>query len=420
MPDRSGFSRKVWLIAQYHFLQEARKRSFLVLLFALPLFLAFSAGMGYVFSLVHNQRTTLGYVDPAGLLADPDVGPEEPDVTLVRFETEADAHGALESGEIDAYYLLPAEGAPPAGRPASLVYFEAPPWTAARYFENLVRRNHMAGQPALLTERLISGASVTVRATKSSREFPNGDPTVAHFLPLIAAAILSFLVLTTFGYLGEAVVAEKENRTMEVVITSVSAGRLMAGKILGGVGIALLQLLVWLACLLLFVFVGGTVLGIEWLQNVDPNWRDVALVVLVALPVYLLLAALTTVVGATLVEAQEVQQLGGLVFFLLFLPVYLLVPLVQNPNSPLALAFSFFPLTSVATIALRSLLVEVPAWQAGVAAAIALACALLMVWLAGKAFRLSMLRYGQRVRWRELFRGRPAGALASIGKAEVS
>jgi ABC-2 type transport system permease protein len=207
---------------------------------------------------------------------------------------------------------------------------------------------------------------------------------------------------------------------MEVVITSVSAGRLMAGKILGGVGIALLQLLVWLACLALFVFVGGTLLGVEWLQNIDPNWRDVALVAIVALPVYLLLAALTTVLGATLVEAQEVQQLGGLALILLFLPVYLLVPLIQEPSGPLALVFSFFPSTSVVTIALRSLLIEVPAWQAGVAAAIALACALGMVWLAGKAFRLSMLRYGQRVRLGELFRGRPSGAPALRERVEAS
>jgi ABC-2 type transport system permease protein len=422
MPARiSDFSRKVWLIAQYHFLQEARKRSFLLLLFALPLFLAFSAGMGWVFSVVHNEQTTLGYVDLVGLLVDPDAGPPEPDVTLIRFETEADARQALEAGEIDAYYLLPATTqASSAPRPASLIYFEPPPYVAARYFENLARRNQMAGQPTLLVERLVSGANVTVRATRSNREFPNGDPTVAHFLPLIAAAIFSFLVLTTFGYLGEAVVTEKENRTMEVVITSVSAGRLMAGKILGGVGIALLQILVWLACLLLFVVLGGTVLGIEWLQNIAPNWRDVAMVVIVALPVYLLLAALTTVLGATLVEAQEVQQLGGLALILLFLPVYLLVPLVQDPGGPLALVFSFFPFTSVVTIALRSLLVEVPAWQVGVAAVIALACALAMIWLAGKAFRLSMLRYGQRLRWEELFRRRPAGAPASIEKAEAS
>lgn len=407
---------KVWLVAQHHFLEEARKRSFLVVLFALPLFLIFASGMGYVFSRVHREQTTLGYVDPVGWLANPGIGPQEPDVTLIRFEAQADAHRALEAGEVDAYYLLPAASrVPSAARRTLLVYFEVPPYTAVHYFQDLVRRNHMAGESALLIERVISGSNITVRATASNREFPGGDPTLAHFFPLLAAAIFSFLVVTTFGYLGEAVVTEKENRTMEVVITSISAGRLMAGKILGGVGIALLQLLVWLACLVLAVALGAMVLEIEWLQKIDANWRDVVMVVIVALPAYLLLAALTTTLGATLVETQEVQQLGGLAFFLLFLPLYLLVPLSQEPNGPLALAFSFFPFTSVVTIALRSLLMEVPTWQVGVAAAIALGSGLLMVWLAGKAFRLSMLRYGQRVRWRELLGKQRAIAPVSTG-----
>jgi ABC-2 type transport system permease protein len=266
----------------------------------------------------------------------------------------------------------------------------------------------MAGLSPALIERVLSGAEVTVRATSTGREFPGGDPTVAHFLPLIAAAIFSFLVITTFGYLGEAVVTEKENRTMEVVVTSVSAGRLMVGKIVGGLGIAVLQLVVWIVCLVLIVAAGGSVLDVEWLQNIDPNWRDVGMVVVVALPAYLFLAALTTALGATLVEAQELQQMGGLAFLVLFLPLYLLVPLSQEPNGTLALVFSFVPLTSVMTIATRSLLMEVPVWQVAVAAGIALASGVAMTWLAGKAFRANMLRYGQRVRLRELLGRRAA------------
>jgi ABC-2 type transport system permease protein len=403
---------KVWLIAQHHFLFEARKRSFIIVMFALPLFLAFSIGVGYLFSRLDRGHTTLGYVDPAGLLPPEMERPENLEVTLLPFEARADAHQALEAGEIDAYYLLPASAGT---RRAQLIYFESPRYAATRYFQDLIRRHRMAGQPDILIERVISGARVTVRATESNREFPGGDPTVAHFLPLIAAAIFSFLVLTTFGYLGEAVVSEKENRTMEVIMTSVSSGRLMAGKIIGGMGIALLQLLVWLACLLLAVWLGGTVLDVDWLRNIDPNWRDIAVIVVVALPAYLLLAAITTALGATLVDSQEVQGLGGFSFLVLFLPIYLLVPLAQAPNGPLALAFSFFPLTAVTTIALRSLVIEVPAWQIAVAAAIALASGIFMVWLAGKAFRVSMLRYGQRVRLRELLPGRTPAAPESAG-----
>lgn len=403
---------KVWLIAQHHFLFEARKRSFIIVMFALPLFLAFSIGVGYLFSRLDRGHTTLGYVDPAGLLPPETERPENSEVTLVPFEARADAHQALEAGEIDAYYLLPASAGT---RRAQLIYFESPRYAATRYFQDLIRRHRMAGQPDILIERVISGARVTVRATESNREFPGGDPTVAHFLPLIAAAIFSFLVLTTFGYLGEAVVAEKENRTMEVIMTSVSSGRLMAGKIIGGMGIALLQLLVWLACLLLAVWLGGTVLDVDWLRNIAPNWRDIAMIVVVALPAYLLLAAITTALGATLVDSQEVQGLGGFSFLVLFLPLYLLVPLAQAPNGPLALAFSFFPLTAVSTIALRSLVIQVPAWQIAVAAAIALVSGIFMVWLAGKAFRVSMLRYGQRVRLRELLPGRAPESAGGIG-----
>jgi ABC-2 type transport system permease protein len=44
----------------------------------------------------------------------------------------------------------------------------------------------------------------------------------------------------------------------------------------------------------------------------------------------------------------------------------------------------------------------VPAWQIALSASVALACGVGAVWLAGKAFRLSMLRYGQRLRLRDL------------------
>ena len=232
---------KVWLIAQHHFMKEARSRTFLLLLFALPLFLGFVTVFGYVFSVLQSDHTTLGYVDPAGWLANPEAGPPEPEVTLVRLDVEADARRALEAGEVDAYYLLPASHD---ARLAQLVYYEPPGYTAARYFQDLVRRNAMAGLSPVLVERVLDGADVTVRATATNREFPGGDPTSAHLLPLIAAAIFSFLVITTFGYLGEAVVTEKENRTMEVIVTCVSVERLMAGKIVGGLGIALLLSLI--------------------------------------------------------------------------------------------------------------------------------------------------------------------------------
>ncbi len=59
------------------------------------------------------------------------------------------------------------------------------------------------------------------------------------FTPFIAGVMFIVVVMTSGGYLLQAVVEEKENRTMEIVITSVSPSRLMLGKIIGNIGVGL-------------------------------------------------------------------------------------------------------------------------------------------------------------------------------------
>jgi len=407
---------KVWLIARHQFRQEVSKRSFLLVLFSLPLFLTFTIGLGYLTARLEQESTALGYVDQAGLLVETLAEPEEYDVRLVPFDTPKAARAALEAEEIDAYYVLPADYADT--RQAELVYFESPDRHARRYFRNVVRLNLMAGQSPAVVERTLSGANLTVRATEWNREFPGGGPNAGQLVPLIAAAIFAFLVLTTSGYMMQVVVAEKENRTMEIVVSSVSPTRMMAGKTIGALGIALIQLVVWVVFLAGAAWLGGSVLEMSWLQKVTLNWRDMLMIVIVALPSYLCIAALMTLVGSTLVESQEAQQAGGLFFLPLFLPLYLMIPIMQNPNSPLSLGLSFFPVTSVMTMAIRSMFIEIPVWQIVLSATIALASGAVMVWLAGKAFRMSMLRYGQRLKWRDLF-ARRRSASEPVHTAQV-
>jgi ABC-2 type transport system permease protein len=225
-------------------------------------------------------------------------------------------------------------------------------------------------------------------------------------VPLLAAGIFAFLVLTTSGYMMEVVVEEKENRTIEVVISSISPGQMMAGKIAGAIGIALLQLAVWVAFLAGAAWLGANVLGVRWLQDMNVNWRDAGLIAAVALPTFVCIAALMTAVGASLAEAQDAQQITPFVFLALLLPLYLAIPLAKDPGSPLAIGLSLFPVTSVTTLAVRSLFCVVPAWQFWLSAAVSLVCAAGAVCLAGAALRVGMLRYGKRLKWRDLLRRR--------------
>jgi ABC-2 type transport system permease protein len=327
--------------------------------------------------------------------------PAGSEVQVVAFTSVEAARAALDAGQIGAFYVLPADY--PASRQADLVYYKAPSEKARRAFRDALRLRLLAGQPAALVERVLAGADVTVRATEARRDYPAGGPSAGLVVPLIVALVFAFLTMTASGYMMQVLVDEKENRTIEVLVSSVSPRQMMAGKITGAIGLSLLQLGVWLACIGGAAWLGANVLDIGWLQSIEVNWRDHGLLAVAAVPAFLCLAGLMTAVGATLGDSQDVQQVGPLLFLVLLLPFYLAVPIAQNPNGPLATALSLVPFTAVMTIAVRSVFVEVPAWQFFASAAVSLAGAAGAVWLAAAAFRMGMLRYGKRLKWRELF-----------------
>lgn len=391
---------KVWLVARHHFLQEASKRSFLLILFSLPLFLVVSIGFGYLAGQLIDDTTTLGYVDEAGFLVQTTYEEADDEVTLLAFDSQDAAEMAFESEEIEAYVLIPADFRE--SSEAQLFINETPPNKALRHFEQLVRLNILSGQDPTIVERMLSGADVTVRATGSNREFPSGGPNVGQILPVLLALTFAFLVLTTAGYMMHVVVDEKENRTMEIIVSSISPGKMMAGKILGILSIAFVQFAVWSLFFGVAIWFGIHILNLDWLREIRIVWADLVPIILIAIPTYLFIVALMTSIGSSLTESQDAEQLGPLLFLIFLLPLYLFLPISSDPEGPLALILSFFPGTSVVTLAIRNVFIEVPGWQFLTALAIAILFAVSAVWLAGKAFRLNMLRYGQRLKIWEL------------------
>jgi ABC-2 type transport system permease protein len=394
---------RTWLIARHHFLEQVRKRSFLFILFSLPLILGLSVGMGILFERASRSTATIGYVDPSGFLADVALMDDAETLELRSFPTGAAAQNALDAEEIDAYYLL--DNAFGSTRKAELIYYEeAPSGDVQGAFIMLIRRNHLTGLESQVVERALSGADVTVTVRSTGREF-GANPTVEDFLPLLAALMIGFLAMTSSGYMMSVVVEEKESRTMEIVVSSVSVGQLMTGKIFGALGIALAQLLVWIGCLVGGILIGQAA-GVPWMADIQPRWHDLVQIAVVALPVYAFLTAAFTAIGATLTETYDAEQIGPVTLLLVILPVYFMGALSKDPGGTVAMALSLFPPTAVTTLGLRMLMTALPWWQVLVSAAIALTSALFMIWLAAKALRMGMLRYGQRLSLRELLRGR--------------
>jgi ABC-2 type transport system permease protein len=186
------------------------------------------------------------------------------------------------------------------------------------------------------------------------------------------------------------------------VVTSLSASQLMAGKVVGILGVAATQLAGWVAFALLAIFIGGQYLDIGVLQAVKVDLGALGAMALVSAPAFVLIAALMTAVGATVAEVQEAQQVTGLFVIPLAFPLWLAALILNNPDGAVSVILSLLPVTSVGTLALRLGFGTVPGWQIAVSAVLSTVCAAAALWVAGRAFRIGMLRYGQRLRWKEL------------------
>lgn len=399
--------RNLWLIAKHEFSKRVSTRSFLLSTFGIPAVMVFVIALSVVTSLPGEIERPVGYVDNAGVLnpaLSPPLGDAEAERTvrageralLREFGSAVEAEEAVEAGEIDIFYVVPAGY--PGGQAVQVFYRDEEPDMAVREaFENFVKRNLAAGAGGVATaaqERLLDGPALIVRAADGGREISQGN-ILSFLLPFLAAFLFFFAVIGSSGYLLQVVADEKENRTMEVMITSVTPEQLIGGKALGLIGVSLSQIVLWVV-----VAAGGLVVGAQFvpmLGNIEIPWRFLLVIAIFFLPAYALVAGLMTAVGGAVTEVRQGQQIAGVLNLLFIAPFFFMVVLVGNPDSAVAVALTLFPTTSFITVALRWGLGAIPLWQVGLSWAILATSALLSVWASARIFRAGMLRYGQRL-----------------------
>lgn len=394
---------KLWQVAIYEYKRHVLQKRFIWVLVSVPLLLAFMIGLGFLINFIENNDDPVGYVDHAGLLADPlhlpDSSRFSDPVRMIAFENEETARAALDVEEIQAYYVLSPDYYET--NSVQLYYNQAPGENAREDFWNFMQLNLLAAHPPEIAQRAEQGANFTIRTLDGVREF-GSDDWINFVLPFFAGLAFIILIFTSSGYLMNAVVQEKENRTIEILVTSVSSNRLIAGKVLGIMGVSLTQFLSWAAFGIVAVLLAQFYFELTWLENLKLDSTAILLMVLALIPAYVMVAALMTALGASVAQSQEAQQMTALITLPIMSPYWLAALILQSPNSPLVTALTLFPLTSPTTITMRAALTQIPAWQAVSSVALLILSAAGAMWLAAKAFHLGMLRYGKRLTWKEL------------------
>lgn len=230
---------------------------------------------------------------------------------------------------------------------------------------------------------------------------------VAFLLPYGFAMILYVTIFTAASYLLQSVTEEKENRTIEIVLTSLRPLQLLAGKVLGLGLLGLLQVAVWLGAGLLLLRLSGVALPADAIGAVP--WVAVALAIVYFALGYLVYGSLLAAVGATVTNVREGSQLVLLLVVPCIVPLWFLSAIIARPNGLLATALSLFPLTAPITMMIRVPLTPIAAWEIGVSLAVLAASAALCLWLAARLFRAGALLAGQRLSARAVLRALRAG-----------
>jgi ABC-2 type transport system permease protein len=393
--------RSIWLVMTAEYLRLVRRRSFVFATLGVPALIALVIGIAVIASGNERDPRPIGVVDRAGIAAAAGAAAANSgggEVGVQGFADEDAARRALTAGTIQAYYVIAPDYQQ--SHTVQLRYLEKAPSAAAHrtldhYLRGLlVNQGDAASLPPAARTVLQNGPQLRYRALGEGR-VQGDEGIVGTLLPFVVGFLFIMVVMSSGGYMLQAVTTEKENRMIEVLFTSLSPLQLVAGKTLGLIGVAFTQLLIWLLALV----IGMTIAAgqVDFLANAIIKWDVILVVLLYFIPTYALVAGIMITLGSMVSELQYAQQISGLINLLFIFPLFVLIVVFTHPNSPLIVALTLFPTTTMMMIAMRWGVAPIPVWQLGVSMALLVAAALFSIWVAARVFRAGMLRYGQPI-----------------------
>jgi ABC-2 type transport system permease protein len=312
------------------------------------------------------------------------------------FDDETAAHDALMQKEVQAYFILPADYLQTGH--VTLTHNGNAYVEIAGEIADYLRTSLLASGDPLLLERFRDDSlDISFRSLAEAGEQKSE---LGFVLSFVVGFVFLIAIFSTSGLLLQAIVDEKENRTMEILITSLKPAQLMVGKVIGLVGLGFVQIIVWL---------GLVALGLAIARANVPQFPSIfisssAILVAVAwfVPFYVIVAALISAIGVSITAVAEGQQMVGIISLLSMFPLYFSWLIIESPHSTFTLILSFIPFSSPLVMLTRTQVTTVPIWQLVLSWLILAGTAVLTLYLASRLLQFGLLRYGKKLTWREI------------------
>lgn len=426
-------------IAWYEFWFTVKQKSYYLITLGMPLIILGYMGMLALIALaatpgeIEKREKTIGLIDELGLLTQND-GPlaaAQPG-TVFEFDTDAakapeEIREAIADRDLSDLFtakkiilLTDLEAAKQAIEDETVRQVTVIPadYMASGKFNVYVRKSELVDNGGgngwlseliedeiLKTTELDKNSVARIKNRASSVEFEIGksgefekvDKIAKAFsqgIPLAVAGVLILALSMNSGRLLTSIAEEKENKVMEIIISSVSADDLLFGKVIGIVCAGLLQIAIWLAMVLVIPSLSMMAMS----EVVDYDLRVMPLVysgVLIILG-FIFYGCLLAGFGSMGSTHKEVQQLALIPSIFACIPFMFATVLISTPNGMAARIMSLIPFFSPVAMTFRLSVADVPLWDIGVTILVLLISIFLAVKFSARLFRAGVLMQGKK------------------------
>jgi len=389
---------KILLIFRHELMHTLRRVGFIILTLAVPVLALLGIGIFRIVSGITAppaEVTKIGYVDEPGIFSQFNT---QGNLEFVNFNTIEAATQALIDKDVTEYFVIPQDFVE-----TGMVSFYStqrqliPPEGTISAVQKFITSNLLSGKvsPSVITRVESSINAISITLTSTGEVAPQQGGFANFILPAIFGVLLAFSLMFSSIYVLQSLSEEKENRLMEILLSSVSTRQLLTGKVLGLGAAGLLQVIFWAITLPLLMNLASSSIG-GFLSSIQVPLSFWILGIVYFILGYTIFAVLSAGIAAVTSNLQEANGLSAIYSIFNFAPFWFFSVLMLFPTSPAWVVLTIFPLTAPVLTMLRLGVTGVPVWQMAVNIILLILSILVGLWMDSKLLRAYMLMYGKR------------------------
>ena len=434
--------KNIGLIIVREFKERVYKKSFIITTLLMPLLLALiSVAPTLIMIYAKGDTKQISVIDNSGIVAERLQSDEDIKfVTIPDGDLQAELKKSLETDDFGVLYI----GEDIVTNPNNIQLYTNSSSsmliedTITDQVEEIVEAERLKAHNIEDLKQILEQIEVdiTLSTFRNGEERSTASSSAASSLVGIILGFVLYFFLVIYGsVVMQSIIEEKNSRILEVLVSTVRPFDMMMGKILGVAAVAATQIIVWgvlivvMSALVVPAIMPDDILAsVEAVQagadisamaasGVDTGMitamasimdtayiaKIVALLLVFMIGGFLLYAAMYAAIGASVDEAQDAQQLTTPVTIPIIFAFIILTMVMNDPNSPLVVWCSMIPFTSP-IVMMGRIPSGIPTWEIVLSIVLLYATFIVMVWLAGKIYRVGIFMHGKKPTFKELYK----------------